>query len=447
MDGPMSIADKDATLDEACGRAVQLQIAGQLESAAAIYREIILEKPSHPIASHCLGMLYVQLRRVAEGLPLLLNALVAQPQNPDYWLGYLEALALAGQADTAHETLGLCRQRGMSGESVDAFTARLAERERQPFIIAAPKYSHHSAGVRLLHTLCEELNLCGYPAYLIFYQFKPGKADFFTSEDASFYCDTHQHIRRLPVSEDMSRYRDLIDRGIVVYPEVIQGNPLNARRVARYVLNYPEANRYPMLESPSDFIVSFNSHYWKKPHAIASIFVEEPLFHDEGTRPALERTMDCTYIGKGVAFGECFRIPGSVLIERYWPSEKDGLAAMLRNTRYFFTWDVNTQTNADALMCGALIVVPRWAPFTPACFNTDFGPIPYVESRLENGVLNIGSVDPDYDVRRRQVIDTVKATARQRTVTVCRLAAAMKSYFGDQMNQGAGGGLMHASAR
>src|ERR1700736_4142694 len=84
-----------ATLDAACHKAMHLQLGGQPELAEQLYRSILGAEPSHAAASHCLGMLKVQLQRPVDGLPYLLAALNENPQIPDYWLGYLEALLLS----------------------------------------------------------------------------------------------------------------------------------------------------------------------------------------------------------------------------------------------------------------------------------------------------------------------------------------------------------------
>jgi len=108
-----------------------------------------------------------------------------------------------------------------------------------------------------------------------------------TSDEDSDYCSTHGHIQRLPPTTDVGCFRKLIDEAYVVYPEVLQGNPLNARRVVRYVLNTPAANGYPMLEGGRDFIVSFSSQFWERPDCVATILVDEPIFNDDNSRPAL----------------------------------------------------------------------------------------------------------------------------------------------------------------
>jgi len=119
-------AAQTAALNEACAAATIRHVAGELDLAAQAYREILVADPQHAAANHCLGMLLVQSKRPSEGLPHLLTALSAEPQVADYWLGYLEALLLAGQAEEAKCTLALARQHGLAGRSVDEFAARLS---------------------------------------------------------------------------------------------------------------------------------------------------------------------------------------------------------------------------------------------------------------------------------------------------------------------------------
>ena len=121
-----------STPDEVCGKAMNLQLAGQLDAAEKLYRSVLDDDPEHAIANHCLGMLNVQLGRPAQGLQFLLTALTARPEISDYWLGYLEALLQAGQPDAAHDTLALARQHGLSGKAVDEFAARLPHRAAPP---------------------------------------------------------------------------------------------------------------------------------------------------------------------------------------------------------------------------------------------------------------------------------------------------------------------------
>ena len=126
------------TLDDLCGNAIKLQVAGRLELAEQLYRRILQAEPAHAAANHCIGMLNVQLRRPADGLPHLLAALESNPQNPDYWLGYLEALLLAGRTEDAKDTLALGLQHGLTGASALDFAQRLEARLSQSTVKELP---------------------------------------------------------------------------------------------------------------------------------------------------------------------------------------------------------------------------------------------------------------------------------------------------------------------
>ncbi|MGA2187123.1 MAG: tetratricopeptide repeat protein [Steroidobacteraceae bacterium] len=124
-----SFADSDvrtSPLDEACGTAMRMQLAGRLDRAEQLYRAILQSEPRHAAANYCLGMLQVQLRRPGEGLSFLLVALEEDPRVPDYWLGYLEALLSSGQIDAARGALELARQHGLTGRAAKDFARRLA---------------------------------------------------------------------------------------------------------------------------------------------------------------------------------------------------------------------------------------------------------------------------------------------------------------------------------
>jgi len=439
-----------AKLDADCARAIELQLLGQLDPAGEIYRAIFQAAPQHPVANYCFGMLQVQAQRPLEALPYLKTALLAQLHVTDYWLGYLEALLLAGHTEAARTILGLGRQQGLAGAAVEAFAGRLesiapsedpsaaivATRLPTPdsrsFIVLVPAFRTHSAGIRVMHTLCNELNEGGRTAYLMFYRFRTDGTgiDVYVPDGDSEYCKLHTSIPRLPACTDIGRFRDLIDSAYVIYPEVVFGNPLNARRVVRYVLNSPAANGYSMREDKNDYIVAFSGAYWPNPHFIAAMMFEEPLFNDENSRPAMERTMDCTYIGKGVSFGDCFRIPGSILIERNWPADKESLSIMLRNTRYFYTWDTVSQTNLDALRCGAIPVAVRWtSPLAPTAFDPALGPLPYAQWTTKNGAITVTHELEEFGERRRRYLDYFRAIVRARPQTVGKLAADIERYF------------------
>jgi predicted O-linked N-acetylglucosamine transferase (SPINDLY family) len=133
------------SLDESCENAMQLQVAGRLDRAEPIYRSILRLQPTHAAANYCIGMLLVQLRRPADGLPHLQAAVDANPEIADYWLGHLEALLLLGETSQATSVLALARRHGLAGEAADDLARRLASKLPQAAGKAAATASGNAA--------------------------------------------------------------------------------------------------------------------------------------------------------------------------------------------------------------------------------------------------------------------------------------------------------------
>ncbi|OOG88418.1 glycosyl transferase family 2 [Pseudomonas sp. A25(2017)] len=98
-------------------------------------------------------------------------------------------------------------------------TPSLHGKPRHPYYIAAPHYRETSSGVCVLHYLCHVLNLSGYEAYLT-------------------PCQVNPKLRTPILTDELRRqHRSLGLAPIAVYSEVMDGNPIDAPIVARYILN------------------------------------------------------------------------------------------------------------------------------------------------------------------------------------------------------------------
>lgn len=113
-------------LAAALQQAITHHQAGQLQQAERLYRAILQAQPNHPDANHNLGVLAVQVKQPAAGLPHFKGALEANPNQSQYWLSYIDALIQSGQQDTARHVLEQGRQQGLQGEAFEALAGRLA---------------------------------------------------------------------------------------------------------------------------------------------------------------------------------------------------------------------------------------------------------------------------------------------------------------------------------
>ncbi|WP_312243648.1 glycosyltransferase [Stutzerimonas nitrititolerans] len=98
---------------------------------------------------------------------------------------------------------------------------KLLAKRPQPYYIYAPDYRRSSSGIRVLHMLCDALIRAGYEAYVTT---RVTCAEFMTPTLTDEVIQGHKAHGLEP---------------IVIYPEIVDGNPLNVGLVVRYVLNRP----------------------------------------------------------------------------------------------------------------------------------------------------------------------------------------------------------------
>jgi Flp pilus assembly protein TadD/SAM-dependent methyltransferase len=130
--------------------ASKLARAGRFGDAAGLYRELLARDPDHPEAIHFLGVCLVRSGRRDEGLPLVERSVRLAPANALYRqnFGLLlaeagelslaeaqfgELLRLEGERSTAHNYLGMVRQRlGRMDEAIASYEEALRLRPEDP---------------------------------------------------------------------------------------------------------------------------------------------------------------------------------------------------------------------------------------------------------------------------------------------------------------------------
>ena len=104
------------------------------------------------------------------------------------------------------------------------------------FYVYSPPWVNWSAGIRVLHYLCDLMNKSGFESYLVLHGAKVKNS---LSEDL---------ITPVVDSVLLEKHKNSNKKIIVIYPESISGNPLNAMYVIRWVLNFPS-----LLAGPKNF--------------------------------------------------------------------------------------------------------------------------------------------------------------------------------------------------
>lgn len=195
-----------------------------------------------------------------------------------------------------------------------------------------------------------------------------------------------KNINKLGYESNIVNWGNIIPNdinSIMIYPEVIQGNPLQFTNIVRYMLNkegFIMGN--PLDASPKDYILTWSDLYRKNYHGkLYNIDKNEfEIFNDINTKHALERHIDCTYIGKGSQYSnDCKIIPNTIEINRNNPLTKNALADLLRSTRILYTYDPITLVNFEAVSCGALLVILQYYPFEKEEFKNSDTSIPTVD--------------------------------------------------------------------
>jgi hypothetical protein len=236
----------------------------------------------------------------------------------------------------------------------------------------------------VLHELCTALNAIGRQTGIVFMtegsqEFQNFKFGY--SADSSLYDP-------LGLYHDFFSFRnpqeisDYVHNSVVIYPDIVRGNPLGARRYATFVLGFPK------FKIESEFIISYAKNYIPNHDCILhKPFVSEHM-HSRETMHWSQRSLSLTYFGKGPGYADCSLVPGTVLIERDWPRDKHQLALLLRQCKYFFSWDSLSATNIDAVICGAVPILMQDKQLPRQIVNS-----------LEMGALPPLSYTPGMDLR------------------------------------------------
>ena len=251
-----------------------------------------------------------------------------------------------------------------------------------PYYIFGFNYRRSSAGIRVMHMLCDALIRSGYEAYVMAEEFSP---DLMTPK---------------LTNELIAQHRAMGIKPIAVYPEVVDGNPLQGSVVVRYLLNKPGFISGKGEYGENDLLFAYKQDFMQ-----AGMPSENHLFlpaiNSNIFRPAadLEYRVPgrvCYYLGhKRHAHIDPQLLPADAIeITLTYPDSWEGLADVFQQCEYLYLGEASGLAY-EAALCGCLpvLVTDRWSTiqFDPrafVAFGLDPGELARVRSILP-GTLKV----------------------------------------------------------
>lgn len=232
-------------------------------------------------------------------------------------------------------------------------------------LVMAPQYTHRSSGVRALYHLCRLLNRAGVKAAI-----------------APMHPFDAQPSEGVPICADPPK------GCVAIYPEIIDGNPLDARTVVRWALNVPGRLSGRIDFEPTDLMFVFEERM--KPHVAEAtglpadqmglLFVPiiDPRFIFPGD-PA-QRTWNMRFTHRGHDLRKKHKLPNDERIGDLEPRARSywHLGEVLRKTKTIYSYEHASVLLKEAIISGCEVKVMHEDgvlrdPRTCGClYNQDF---------------------------------------------------------------------------
>jgi O-antigen biosynthesis protein len=205
-----------------------------------------------------------------------------------------------------------------------------------PYLTWSYDYSHATGGVKVLHRLCHELNEAGQEAYVS----GSPNPEWNTPQSGPF-----------PTTDEAHHW--VAGDWIAIYPEVVSGNPWNAPRVVRYVLNNPGKLGGDTTYDPSEIVYVYHPNFDDVGAGSDRVLMLPAIELDIYFDRHLPRETPVWYVGKGRKTRD---VPG-VEITYQIRLDRERLADVLNRATVLYTFDNVTAMVEIARLCGCPVVV------------------------------------------------------------------------------------------
>lgn len=212
-----------------------------------------------------------------------------------------------------------------------------------PYYIQGLDYVQQSAGIRALHYLCHALNESGQEAYIS--------------------CKvTAPHLRTPLLTNAVRKRHEAAGREpVVVYPEVVSGNPLSGRTVVRWLLNRPGHLAGDKYYSDSDLLFFYDRNFLPEGMQGESLHIptcDLSLFNNQDNPHDNARDLVCFYANKFLRKGGklTWHAQNATSLCQDQKLAHAEIAATLRRAKVLYVYEP-TALMTEALLCGCPVVI------------------------------------------------------------------------------------------
>lgn len=222
---------------------------------------------------------------------------------------------------------------------------------RHPYYIVVARYVRTSAGIRALHILCHWLNRIGYNAFVLIYP------------DFQYKNQTNPYLATPVLTEAIiEAHHEAGLTPIVIYPEVVNGNPFEATAKVVFLGHYPGRLGGPAAYDETYLLFSYSQSIAKEtsqPDNIIHIpVIDTGIFYD---RKFESRESTCFYAGKFKNYfgGTVYGIPDDCIeITRDKPDSQNAneIADLFCRSKVFYCFE-DSALILEALICNCPVVL------------------------------------------------------------------------------------------
>ena len=261
------------------------------------------------------------------------------------------------------------------------------------FIIFSPSYSENNGGAVTLHHLCHLINKVGYECYLYpgFDNFEINILNYKKVLPIFLKKILREPFRRFkkskrfntPILKKFPGEYNLHEL-VVIYPEIVFGNPLGAKNVVRWLLHDPGFFSGKIYYGPNEIYFKYTNQYndfnylnsrTSKNNLYIFTYLKN-YYNDVNCFSERHGVAYC--IRKGKIKTVPFNMAGAILIDGMKHNE---ISKIFKKSKYFISFDRYTAFSRFAALCGCIsIVVPEegidehvWQPDLEKRYGVSYG--------------------------------------------------------------------------